>query len=138
MTGLSGALRQCHCSTWLDVVKVLEGLVCYWSDLDGIHIQPAPSSCPVASHLWAYDSKHQWVRVRIENDRFVVVALTGAESAPETPNQTQVSYVRQPQRAWQSKDLRVQQAKLNDVPESIEVVEVVGLSPLTFLSVPRA
>jgi hypothetical protein len=137
MTTLTGVLRRIECAGWVDVLRVVEGCLCYWADLDGLHVHSAPLVKPVASHLWAYDGQHQWFRVRIEDDRFVVVALVGEGLGPAVSDQINVNYVGHTQRAWQPGDRRVQQAKLDEVPKSIEVVEVIGLSPLTFLSVRR-
>jgi hypothetical protein len=112
---------------------------CYWSDLDGLHIDNAPTSCPVATHLWGYDGAKNWVRIRIEDDCFVAVHLTERTgddlSDSSNPTQQVVNFVRQSHKAWSASEKQVGQANLNGVPDMVEVVEVVGRLPLTFVSV---
>lgn len=137
MSTTDGILSAVECSAWKEVTKTLDGMLCFWSDLDGIHLATAPALCPIATHLWGFKPDAQWARVRIEDDRLLVSILSGSGSVSTSPSEIAVRYTMQEHRAWNPLDKRVQQADLTNVPESLQVVEVDGISPLTFLTVKR-
>lgn len=61
---------------WDEIVRLLGGDRCLWTDLGGLHHSTAPVRLPVgATHLWAW-RPDRWVRVRIDSGRVLATVLT--------------------------------------------------------------
>lgn len=134
-----GVLVRVECADWVAAKSALGAMMCYWADLDGLHLEGAPSVQPIATHLWAYDGKDLWARLRLEGDAILFVTLTCGERAKAGVSNSEfeelAEFRRVQQKTWRAGDRRVDQANLSGMPAELEVVEVIGLSPLTFFSV---
>ncbi|AOR31084.1 hypothetical protein BFF78_08545 [Streptomyces fodineus] len=107
------------------------GARCAWTDLNGFRLEPAtalPAEPPVATHLWAWTSQTA-LRSRIDTGRALTCALlpdTGAtgESVP----------VRiRPAIAWPGDDHQVGRPDRPLAASSIELLELTGAAPVTFV-----
>jgi hypothetical protein len=139
MSSDHGVLARVECADWVAAKSALGTMTCYWADLDGLHLEGAPSVQPIATHLWAFDGKDLWARLRLEGDVILFVTLTAGERATDGAIDSEFEEVaefrRVQQKTWRADDRRVAQANLSGMPAELEVVELVGLSPLTFFSV---
>jgi hypothetical protein len=64
---------------WATVVAgQLAGATCLWQDLDGLHVDAAPSDVPATSILWGWRPDGSLLRVRLDGDRAFVFELSAA------------------------------------------------------------
>lgn len=87
--GLSGGRM-----TWAKAVSgPLVGCTCLWQDLDGLHVEPAPSNAPPTSILWGWRGDGFLVRTRLDEDTAYVAAVAdltalGPDAGPGTVTTT--------------------------------------------------
>lgn len=54
---------------WADAFSgPLDGCMCLWQDLDGLHVEPAPADPPPTTILWGWRGESALVRVRLDGD----------------------------------------------------------------------
>ena len=64
---------------WATVVAgQLSEATCLWQDLDGLHVEAAPSLVPATSILWGWRTDGSLLRVRLDGDRAFVFELSAA------------------------------------------------------------
>jgi hypothetical protein len=56
----------------------LADATCLWQDLDGLHVEAAPSLAPPTSILWGWRPDGSLLRVRLDGDRAFVFDLPAA------------------------------------------------------------
>ncbi|CAL9328570.1 hypothetical protein [Streptomyces sp. enrichment culture] len=104
---------------------------CAWSDLNGFHLEPAtalPTNTPLATHLWAWSSRAA-LRARIDTDLALTCALL-----PDTGEAGDLVSVRiRPGLAWPGDDHQVGRPDQTLPAASIELLELTGPSPATFV-----
>lgn len=76
---------------WSEIVRLAGGWQATWTDLDGAHLAPFPSSAPEATHIWAW-SGECWIRFRVDEGEAVAGLLhpdgacpRGAADCAEVP-----------------------------------------------------
>jgi hypothetical protein len=82
----------------------LVGCTCLWQDLDGLHVESAPSDAPPTSILWGWGGGSVLVRVRLDREIAYVAVHDPASSAmvrvvPWSSADGRVAAARGPERA---------------------------------------
>jgi len=68
--------------TWAQALTgPLDGTTCLWQDLDGLHVEPAPTDPPPTSLIWGWRGRDHLVRLRLDGDT-AYVAVHGLEDSP--------------------------------------------------------
>jgi hypothetical protein len=68
---------------WVEAVAgPLADATCLWQDLDGLHVEAAPSTGPPTSILWAWRGDSLLVRVRLDGQTAYVVVHDPAAQQP--------------------------------------------------------
>lgn len=60
----------------------LANAMCLWQDLDGLHVEAAPSAAPPTSILWGWRSDSLLVRLRLDGQTAYVAVHDPAVRAP--------------------------------------------------------
>jgi hypothetical protein len=60
----------------------LAGATCLWQDLDGLHVEAAPSAAPPTSILWAWRADSLLVRVRLDKQTAYVAVHDPVSQQP--------------------------------------------------------
>jgi hypothetical protein len=111
---------------WAEVHSLLTDCVCAWADLDGVHTEPAPTTPPLATHLWAWNHD-RLLRVRIDCQDGIAAELRPSESGQGEP----VTITERKAISWPSEEGRVSAAQeWRDRP--LRIYQVQGLMPLEF------
>lgn len=122
--GLSGGRM-----TWAEAVSgPFAGCTCLWQDLDGLHVEPAPSGAPPTSILWGWRGGSVLVRARLDGQIAHVAVYQSAEAGtvrvvPWNPADGRVAAARGPERAHGGVGAPYEQV----------IVGGVGSGPITFL-----
>ena len=124
---LQGRGRQ----PWAQVLEQLQGCTCAWMDLDALHVGPAPSEPPIATHLWGWSRQQQrYLRARIdENEAYLGILYEDPDDANQgTP-------VRVVQRAaiMGHQDATAAPGLPAETFLEAELLEIPGPAPVTFV-----
>lgn len=69
--------------SWAEAVAgPLEGATCLWQDLDGLHVEAAPSAAPPTSILWGWRGDSLLVRLRLDGQTAYVAVHDPAVQVP--------------------------------------------------------
>lgn len=69
--------------TWAEAVAgPLAGATCLWQDLDGLHVERAPSAVPPTSILWGWRRDAWLVRLRLDGETAYVAVHDPTMQAP--------------------------------------------------------
>ena len=115
--------------TWLEAVSgPLAGCTCLWQDLDGLHVEPAPSQAPPTSILWGWRGGSALARVRLDADTAYVAVHDPAASGmvatvPWAPADGRVAAARGPAPADGGVGARYEQI----------IISGTGSGPITFV-----
>ncbi len=121
---------------WADVVATLGPTPAAWADYDGFHLAPAPRQPPPYTHLWAWAP--EWLlRARIDGPHAIVAVLQTGSHAPDglTPRRSEpsVPFVRRISRTWPAKERRIGPLTSGVTDRAVELYEVRGQAPVTFI-----
>ncbi|WP_283135333.1 hypothetical protein [Rhizohabitans arisaemae] len=113
---------------WSTALELLTGTTCAWTDLDGPHLGPPPTTTPVGTtHLWAW-ADGRALRLRID-DEFAYVA----ELAHDGPGEPVTVIIHPELRLWAPAD-----EQAGPIPETAhtldwELLELPGPGPVSFV-----
>lgn len=115
--------------SWTEAVTTHLGTsMCLWQDLDGLHIEPAPTDPPPTSILWAWAEQGAMTRVRLDQETAYVARCDHAHTGRVLP--------------WAAEDGRVHSVRpaaksTADLGFELEVVVLDGVGsgtgPITFM-----
>lgn len=82
----NGTLYGCGALTWPEIIRLLDGFVGVWGDVDGMHLaEPLPAEAPAYTHVWAWrDETYARVRLDLPSDRHILGML--AEDGAAMPS----------------------------------------------------
>lgn len=63
----------------------LAGVTCLWQDLDGLHVQPAPTAPPSTSLLWGWRQDGYLVRIRLDGETAYIATHHAADPSTARP-----------------------------------------------------
>jgi hypothetical protein len=123
--------------TWTQALSLLAGCTCTWSDLDGIHLTPAPpAALPAgATHLWGWAADGRCIRLRLDHQAaYTAVLHTRPGTCPDTPDAETVTVTVRPAITWDPDTHR----QAGPLPATIqahswELLEIPGPAPVTFV-----
>lgn len=121
---------------WTDLVSALHGTTTAWADYNGFHIGPAPQQPPPYTHLWAW-SKGWLLRARIDGAQAIVAVLQSGVETPAglTPMMSQpVRYTPRRAHTWPGGEKRVGPLRAEVADRAVDLYEVDGESPITFVA----
>lgn len=108
--------------TWAHARDFLGDAECTWTDLDGMHFAPAPETVPVTTHLWGWRGDRCF-RARVDEHDVYLAELRLAD------NGSIRAYRRE---AHLRPETRAAAPHLVN-RETIDVIELPGQQPITFL-----
>ncbi|ASO21528.1 hypothetical protein FHR81_003170 [Actinoalloteichus hoggarensis] len=127
---MNGRLRGHGRLPWDHAREVLADHTCLWIDHDGIHLGPAPTEAPFATHLWArHDRDHRYSRLRIDDEHAYPATLDLTEHASDHDDGEPVTVHRRTAR------LRPPRSTAHTLLTAlaVDLLEIPGTAPITFL-----
>ena len=131
----SGYLTALETQSWEDVVQTMQGFRAWWVDLRGAHLGEVPKEQPIGSHLWSW-TDGRWAKCRIDGDKLRAVMLTKGKDPGASPAEI-VDCRHTNQVRWKLDDERIFPTSVEDLPDVLDVIEVIGPKPLFFLNGPK-
>lgn len=124
---------------WEDLAQAVAGVPTAWADYTGFHVKAVPSVAPPYTHLWAWSPPWR-LRARLDGQHAIigVLALDGPEIAGPpglTPVESSlVRYVRREAHTWPGGERRVGPLADEVADHSVELYQLDGEYPLTFVA----
>lgn len=125
--------------TWPQATALLDGAQCVWTDLAGLHLEPAPSDAPLATHLWAWWPDGHCARIRLDHQRHYTAILhphdtTAAEPAsPPTVTEDVRAILRHDAPLWGDHDTQAGPLPPQLRNYAWDLLEIPGPTPVTFI-----
>lgn len=120
---------------WTDLLAAVDAAPAAWADYDGFHIGHCPDQPPPYTHLWAWTAN--WLlRARIDGGQAIVAVLQIGELDLKrlTPRWSQpTGYELRHSHTWAGTDKRVGRLAPHVADRSVDLYEVGGKSPITFV-----
>jgi hypothetical protein len=121
---------------WIDLLSTIDDAPAAWADYDGFHIGPAPSQPPPYTHLWAWTPG--WLlRARIDGAHAIVAILQIGDASPSgliPRSSEQVRYTRRSSHTWPASENRVGRLGPDVADRNVDLYELGGEFPVTFIS----
>jgi hypothetical protein len=133
-------LHACGRLPWSELLSLIGDAPTAWADYHGFHIGAAPTQPPPYTHLWAWQPGGQsgWLlRARIDGAHAIVGVLQIGDDRPaglaaHTPEA--VRYTKRTSHTWLGTEKRVGRLHPDVVDRGVQLYEVDGESPVTFVS----
>lgn len=121
---------------WNVLRAALDGVAVAWADYEGFHIGAAPDTAPPYAHMWGWTT--DWLlRARIDGGDTIAGALeigASASSGLRPLSTEQVSYILRRSHTWPSSEHRVGRLAPEVADRPVDLYEVGGEFPITFVS----
>ena len=128
------AYLQAHdVNDWAAIRAIISDTTCAWADIGGWHLGEPPNDQPIGStHVWAWTGDGCFaIRLGGFRPRCAELRLRFGHFGDEVAVRQHASII------WGSDDQRVPASAVSTLPGRVEVLDVVGPMPLSFVRVMR-